>query len=153
MSLELAPSSRDQSFVAARPKLEAIFSDRLSVNRTLREQHANTTTWIAPEAPDAVAFPISSDEVQAAVRVCAAHGVPVIGFGAGSSFEGHVNAPKGGLCLDMTRMNRVLTVHTEDFDCVVEPGVTRRQLEAELRDQGLFFPVDPGADATLGGMA
>ena len=147
------PSSRNRLSAAAQEALAELFGERFSVNKTLREQHANTTTWIAPEPPDAVAFPDSSDEVRSAVRICASHGVPVIGFGAGSSFEGHVNAPYGGLCLDMTRMNRVLAVHPEDFDCVVEPGVTRRQLETELRDQGLFFPVDPGADATFGGMA
>ncbi|MBF9031607.1 FAD-binding protein [Rhodobacterales bacterium HKCCE3408] len=153
MNMPPTPPARARSFSAARAALEDLFGDRFSVNRTICEQHANTTTWIAPDAPDAVAFPVTSGEVQAAVRICAASGVPVIGFGAGSSFEGHVNAPLGGLCLDMSRMNRVLAVHPEDLDCVVEPGVTRRQLEAELRDRGLFFPVDPGADATLGGMA
>jgi D-lactate dehydrogenase (cytochrome) len=91
--------------------------------------------------------------VHDAVRICARHGVPVIGFGTGTSFEGHVNAPYGGVCLDMKDMNRVLAVHTEDFDCVVEPGITRKALNDHLRDKGLFFPVDPGADASLGGMA
>lgn len=153
MNMAPIPSSRDRLSATAQQALVALFSERFSVNKTLREQHANTTTWIAAELPDAVAFPVSTDEVQSAVRICAVHDVPVIGFGAGSSFEGHVNAPFGGLCLDMTRMNKVLAVHPEDFDCVVEPGVTRRQLETELRDQGLFFPVDPGADATFGGMA
>jgi D-lactate dehydrogenase (cytochrome) len=153
MTLASLPPLRDPPFAAVRSDLAALFGDRLSLNPTVRAQHTNTMTWIAPQSPDAVAFPVSVDEVQAAVRLCAARGVPIIAFGAGSSFEGHVNAPAGGLCLDMTRMNRVLAVHPEDFDCVVQPGVTRHQLEVELRHQGLFFPVDPAGEATLGGMA
>jgi D-lactate dehydrogenase (cytochrome) len=96
---------------------------------------------------------LSAEDVQHAVRICAQHRVPVIAFGTGTSFEGHVNAPFGGVSIDLKDMNRVLAVHGEDFDCVVEPGVTRKQLNDYLRDQGLFFPVDPGADASLGGMA
>ena len=108
---------------------------------------------MAGTPPDAVAFPRSTDEVQQAVRICARHRVPIIAFGTGTSFEGHVNAPFGGLCLDLREMNRVIEVHAADFDCVVEPGITRKRLNDMLRDQGLFFPVDPGADASLGGMA
>ena len=87
------------------------------------------------------------------MRICARRGVPVIPFGTGTSFEGSVNAPFGGISLDFRDMNRVLAVHAEDFDCIVEPGITRKRLNDDLRDQGLFFPVDPGADASLGGMA
>jgi D-lactate dehydrogenase (cytochrome) len=134
--------------------LAAAFGNRLVSSRAVCEQHGNTsTTWLASEPPDAVLFPQSAEDVQRAVRICARHRAPVIPFGAGTSFEGHVNAPLGGVSLDFKDMNRVLAVHAEDFDCVVEPGVTRKQLNEHLRDQGLFFPVDPGADASLGGMA
>ena len=131
----------------------AFGNNRVVTSLAVREQHAQTTTWLANEPPDAVFFPQSSEEVQRVVGLCAQHRVPVIAFGAGTSLEGHVNAPFGGICLDMKDMNRILAVHTEDFDCVVEPGITRKRLNDELRDQGLFFPVDPGADASLGGMA
>jgi D-lactate dehydrogenase (cytochrome) len=134
-------------------ELAARFGNRMATALAVREQHAHTTTWVDNEPPDAVVFPQSAADVQDAVRICAKHGVPVIGFGTGTSFEGHVNAPFGGVCLDMKDMNRVLTVHAEDFDCVVEPGITRKALNDHLRDMGLFFPVDPGADASLGGMA
>jgi D-lactate dehydrogenase (cytochrome) len=137
---------------AALAALAQRLGDRLSVAPALREQHANTTTWLANQPPDAVAYPASTADVQAIVRVCAAHGLPVIPFGAGTSLEGQVNAPFGGVSVDFRDMNRVLAVHAQDFDCVVEPGVTRKQLNAFLRDQGVFFPIDPGADASLGGM-
>ncbi len=119
----------------------------------MREQHGNTITWIANQPPDAVAYPHSAEEVQDIVRICAAHRVPVIAFGAGTSLEGHVNAPCGGVSVDMRDMNRVLAVHAEDLDCVIQPGITRKALNEHLRHQGVFFPIDPGADASLGGMA
>ena len=145
-----APSAVGETLTA----LAAAFGNRLVTSQAVREQHGNTTTWIAPEPPDAVVFPQSTEDVQEVVRLCASHHMPIIPFGAGTSFEGAVNAPFGGVSIDFTDMNRVLTVHGEDFDCVVEPGITRKQLNEHLRDQGLFFPVDPGADtATLGGMA
>ena len=134
-------------------ELRAAFGKRVITSFAVREQHANTTTWVAPEAPDAVVFPQSTEDVQQIVGICARHHVPIIPFGAGTSFEGSVNAPYGGVSIDLKDMNRVLAVHPEDFDCVVEPAVTRKQLNDYLRDQGLFFPVDPGADASLAGMA
>ncbi len=139
-------------FAAAEAELRTLFGERLTRSGPVCAQHTNTTTWMTGGPPDAVAFPRGAAEVRDAVRLCARHAVPVIPFGAGTSFEGHVNAPFGGLCLDMSEMNRVLAVRAEDFTCTVEPGVTRLQLDAALRGEGLFFPVDPGADASLGGM-
>ena len=133
--------------------LAARYGNRLVTSQAVREQHGHTTTWIDNQPPDAVVFPQSTEEVQEIVRLCAAHRVPVIGFGQGTSLEGQLNAPRGGICLDFRDMNRVLAVRAEDLDCVVEPGITRKQLNEHLRDQGVFFPIDPGADASLGGMA
>jgi D-lactate dehydrogenase (cytochrome) len=150
----VTPRARDPRAVeAAVAALAAAFGNRMVTSLAVREQHANTFTWIANEPPDAVVFPQSAEEVRQVVRICAAHRVPVIAFGTGSSLEGHVNAPRGGVSIDMRDLNRVLAVNAEDLDCVVEPGVTRKQLNEYLRDQGLFFPIDPGADASLGGMA
>jgi D-lactate dehydrogenase (cytochrome) len=138
---------------AAIATLAARYGNRLATSQALREQHGHTTTWIENQPPDAVVFPQSAEEVQEIVQLCAAHRLPVIGFGQGTSLEGQVNAPRGGICLDFRDMNRVLAVHAEDLDCVIEPGITRKQLNENLRDTGLFFPIDPGADASLGGMA
>lgn len=145
--------SKQSGLAEALSNLADIFGNRFSTSPAVREQHANTTTWVPGTPPDAVVFPTSAEDVQTAVRICSAHRVPVIPFGAGSSFEGHVNAPFGGVSIDMREMNRILAVNSADFDCVIEPGVTRKILNDHLRDQGLFFPVDPGADASLGGMA
>lgn len=98
------------------------FGNRLATGRAIREQHANSITWLENQAPDAVVFAESTEDVQFVVRACAAHGVPVIAFGTGSSLEGQINAPKGGISLDLSRMNRVLAVHTEDLDCVSSPA-------------------------------
>jgi len=133
--------------------LKQQLGERFQTGQSLREQHAHTTTYIPNQAPDGVAFPESTEEVQAIVRTCAEHRVPVIPFGTGSSLEGQVNAPGGGISLDMSRLNRILSVNPEDLDCTIEPGVTREDLNAHLRDSGLFFPIDPGANASLGGMA
>ncbi len=134
-------------------ELAATFGNRLVTSQAVREQHGNTTTWIVSEPPDAVFYPQSTEDVLEVVRICIRHHMPIIPFGTGTSFEGSVNAPFGGVSIDFKDMNRVLAVHAEDFDCVIEPGITRTQLNDQLRDLGLFFPVDPGADASLGGMA
>jgi D-lactate dehydrogenase (cytochrome) len=133
--------------------LGARFGPRFSQGQALREQHANTLTWLKREPPDAVLFAETEAEVADCVKLCAEARVPVIAFGTGTSLEGHVNAPFGGVSLDLSRMNRILAVHEADLDCTVEPGVTRKALNDQLRGSGLFFPVDPGADASLGGMA
>ena len=146
--------ARDPSAIAAAiAALTAAFGNRVVTSQSVREQHGNTLTWVPNQPPDAVAFPQTTQDVQAIVRICAANGVPVIPFGVGTSLEGHVNAPIGGVSIDFRDMNKMLAVHAEDLDCVVEPGITRKALNEQLRDQGLFFPIDPGADATLGGMA
>ncbi len=133
--------------------LQARFGSRFQAGEALRAQHAATTTWIAPQPPDAVVFPETTAEVVELVGICSAAGVAMVPFGAGTSLEGQVNAPHGGVSVDLSRMDRILAVHAEDMDAVVQPGVTRSRLNAHLRDKGLFFPLDPGADATLGGMA
>src|ERR1051326_436972 len=147
-------SAGDRKAVAAViATLAQKFGNRLVTSRAVREQHANTVTWIDNQPPDAVVFPQGTEDVREVVRLCAGARVPVIAFGTGTSLEGQVNAPRGGICLDFRDMNRVLAVHAEDLDCVVEPGITRKQLNEHLRDSGVFFPIDPGADASLGGMA
>ena len=133
--------------------LTAAFGNRVVTSQAVREQHGNTLTWVANQPPDAVVFPQDTTEVQQIVGLCAAHGMPVIPFGTGTSLEGHVNAPFGGVSIDFRDMNKVLAVHVEDLDCIIEPGITRKALNEYLRSQGLFFPIDPGADASLGGMA
>jgi len=144
----------DRSAIAAvLSALSAQFGNRLATSPAVRQQHANTATWVENQPPDAVVFAHTADEVVSIVTVCARHRVPVIPYGTGTSLEGHVNAPRGGVSIDLSGMNRVVAVHPEDLDCVVEPGVTRKQLNDYLRDQGVFFPIDPGADASLGGMA
>jgi D-lactate dehydrogenase (cytochrome) len=130
------------------------FGDRLQTGEAIRRQHANTLTWLENQPPDAVIWVENAEEVREVVRVARDHRAPIIPFGAGTSLEGHINAPYGGLSLDFSRMNRILSVNERDLDCVVQPGVSRKQLNDYLRDLGLFFPVDPGAEeATIGGMA
>jgi D-lactate dehydrogenase (cytochrome) len=133
-------------------ELEARLGDRFSTSNAVRDHHSRDESHHEPEAPDAVAFPESTEDVRAIVSLCARYRVPVISFGAGTSLEGHVLAHRGGVCLDMTRMNRVVRLSAEDMDATVEAGITRKQLNHALRDSGLCFFIDPGADATIGGM-
>ena len=149
-----APTRRDPKAIEAVVRaLAARFGNRLVTSQAVRAQHGNTITWIENQPPDAVVYPQSTEEVQDIVRICAAHRVPVIPFGTGTSLEGHVNAPFGGVSIDVRDMNRVLAVHAEDPHRAIQPGITRKALNEYLRDQGVFFPIDPGADASLGGMA
>ena len=133
--------------------LTTVLGDRLSLAKPDLEAHGTSETHFAPAPPDAVAYPLNTDEVSQIVRICNDHGCPVIPYGAGTSLEGHTLAVRGGVTIDLGRMNRLLEVNAEDMDVVVQPGLTREELNTELRTTGLFFPVDPGANATLGGMA
>ena len=133
--------------------LRARFGDAFTTTRAHLEHHGKDESWHPNAPPDAVVFPQTTEDVSAIVKLCGAHKVPIIAFGAGTSLEGHVLAIHGGVCIDMTRMNRVLAINADDLDATVEAGVTRKQLNRELASTGLFFPIDPGADATLAGMA
>ena len=136
--------------------LDALFpvlGDRLSRSKSDLDLHGRSETYFALTPPDAVAYPETTAEVQAIVQACAAHDCPVVGWGTGTSLEGHALAVRGGLVVDFSRMNRVLEIRPTDMDVTVQPGVTRESLNEELRATGLFFPVDPGANASVGGMA
>ncbi|MDE2369911.1 MAG: FAD-binding protein [Burkholderiales bacterium] len=144
----MAPGALEQAISF----LQAGFGDRVSVAPAIRQQHARGEGLATSLPPDAVVWPVDKHEVCAILARCNELGVPVIGYGAGSSLEGHVSAPHGGICLDMSRMDAVLAVHVDDSDCVVQPGITREGVNAHLKGTGLFFPVDPGANASIGGM-
>ncbi|CUH76219.1 putative FAD-linked oxidoreductase [Tritonibacter multivorans] len=133
-------------------ELRALLGDRLSTGQSVREIHGRDEAYSEPALPDAVAFPDNTEEVSAIMKICSAHKVPVVPFGIGTSLEGHVIPIHGGISVDTSRMNKVLDIHQSDLDAVVQPGVTRKQLNDDLRATGLMFTVDPGANATLGGM-
>jgi len=148
-----SPTSRIRNLPALVYALSAVVGDRWTRAESELEQHGRGETHLRAAPPDVVVYPESTDEVAALVRVCAAHDAPIIAYGAGSSLEGHVAAVQGGVCLDLTRMNRILRTSVEDMDVTVQAGVTRLQLTKALGGTGATFFVDPGADATLGGMA
>jgi len=129
------------------------FGDRFLTGESIREQHGHTTTYLKNQPPDAVVYAKSAQDVSLVVEICAEHNCPVIPFGTGSSLEGQLNAPDGGISIDVSQMNDVIAVYPEDLMVTVQPGITRKALNTYLRDTGLFFPIDPGADASLGGMA
>ena len=133
-------------------KIQEEFGQQFSSSKSILEQHTHTMTIHESELPNGVVFAENKEDVQKVVRICNEFKCPIIPFGVGSSFEGHLNAPYGGISIDMNNMNKILTVHQEDLLVVVQPGVTREQLNTHLRDTGLFFPIDPGANASLGGM-
>ncbi|MET1112484.1 MAG: FAD-linked oxidase C-terminal domain-containing protein, partial [Allosphingosinicella sp.] len=134
-------------------RLRAIVGDRLHLGEAIRLQHGSSETHFAAALPDAVVYPGSTEEVVAIVRLCVEAEVPIIAFGAGTSVEGNITPVRGGISLDMSEMAAIVEVNPDDFDCTVQAGVRREQLNEHLRDMGLFFPIDPGANATLGGMA
>jgi D-lactate dehydrogenase (cytochrome) len=152
MTLPSTAGNNSRAIKAAITALLAQFGNKVVTSEAVRRQHANNETWLPNEPPDAVIYAGSTEDVKAVVSICAQHSVPLIPFGTGTSLEGHINAPFGGISLDLMEMNHIIAVHSEDLDCVVEPGVTRKRLNEYLRDQGVFFPIDPGADASLGGM-
>src|SRR3990172_2518428 len=134
-------------------ELKALLGERATIARGIRDQHGKDESYFPYAAPDAVVFPQTTEEVRDIVNICRRHRVPMIPYGVGTSLEGHILAVKGGVCVDLGQMNKVLAVHESDLDAVVQAGVTRKQLNEHIKHTGLFFPVDPGADATLGGMA
>lgn len=134
-------------------QLRELLGDRISTVDSVLQQHGHGESWHPTQAPDAVCFAQSNEEVAQIVRLCAESQTPIIAYGTGTSLEGQVQAVNGGICIDLSQMNAVLEVNTEDMDCRVQAGVTRRQLNQYLRDTGLFFPIDPGADTSIGGMA
>ncbi|MBW0158786.1 FAD-binding oxidoreductase [Sedimentimonas flavescens] len=138
---------------AAIAEIETLLGTRLSRTQAERDLHSRSETYFGPTLPDAVAWPETTEEISAIVSICATFGVPIVAWGAGTSLEGHALTTHGGICLNMSRMNRVLEVSPEDMLAVVQPGLTREELNTELRATGLFFSVDPGANASLGGMA
>jgi D-lactate dehydrogenase (cytochrome) len=148
----LRPKPTEATIAALTSELQELYGNRVVTSTAVREQHGHSLTWIENQPPDVVVYPKTTEEISAIVKLCARHRVPVVPYGTGTSLEGHINAPYGGVSVDTSLMKRVVAVHEEDLDCVVEPGVTRSELNEYLRDRGLFFPIDPGADASLGGM-
>ncbi len=144
------PDQTDRKFLI--DKLRTLLDDRISTNDSVLQQHGRGESWHPVQAPHAVAFANSTGEVSQIVNYCAESATPVIAYGTGTSLEGQVQAVKGGICIDLSQMDQIVEVNSEDLDCKVEAGVTRKQLNQYLRDTGLFFPIDPGADASIGGM-
>ena len=138
----VAGQRNEEGIAAAIGVLKQRFGERLQTGEAHRQQHTHTMSYLPGQLPDAVVFAESAGEVQDIVRVCADHRVPIVPFGAGTSLEGHLNAPSGGISVDVNRMNQILQVNAEDLDCTVQPGVTREDLNIYLRDTGLFFPID-----------
>src|SRR5688500_5566064 len=139
----------DQSVLA---ELKTLLGERVTTSAAVREHPGKDETYLTYAPPDAVVYVRTNEEERDVVQICRRHSVPMIPFGVGTSLEGHVLAIAGGVSIDLSQMNQVLAVHEEDLDAVVQAGVTRKQLNEHIKHTGLFFPIDPGADATLGGM-
>ena len=133
--------------------LQSLLGERCSSSPAERAHHGRGESYHATMPPDLVCYAESTEEVSAIVTLCAAHDVKIIPFGAGTSLEGHISAPQGGVCVDLSRMKRIIAIRPDDLDATIQPGVTRQQLNSDLRDTGMFFPIDPGGESTLGGMA
>ncbi len=144
------PREFDQTVLA---ELQTLLGERVTTSAGVREHHGRDESYFPDAPPDAVVFPETTEEVRDVVNICRRHRVPLIAYGVGTSLEGHILATRGGVCVDLSKMNKVLAVHEADLDAVAQAGVTRKQLNEHIKHTGLFFPVDPGADATLGGMA
>jgi len=147
--MSLVTNSEIQNVIS---QIRGLVGDRISTSDSVLHDHGQDEGWQPVEAPDAVVFANSTEEVAEIVNICRGKGTPIIPYGAGTSIEGQVHAAQGGICLDVGGMNKILKVNAEDLDCTVQPGVRRKQLNNHLRDTGLFFPIDPGADASIGGM-
>src|SRR4030088_472648 len=143
------PREFDQSVVA---ELKTLLGERVSTSHAVREHHGKDESYFPYALPDEVVYPKTTEEVRDVVNICRRHRVPMIPYGVGTSLEGHILAIEGGVTIDLSQMNQVLAVHEEDLDAVVQAGVTRKQLNEHIKHTGLFFPIDPGADATIGGM-
>ncbi len=146
-------SALTANLATAIDELTNLLGDRVSTNISVRDTHSRDESWHHPHRPDAVTFPKNTEEVSDIVQICARHKTPVVAYGTGTSLEGNVIPHHGGVVIDLNHMNQVLRVSAEDLDCTVQARVTRKQLNDYIRDQGIFFPIDPGADASLGGMA
>ena len=144
------PREFDPSVLA---ELKALLGERVTTSPGIREHHGKDESYFPYALPDAVVYPHTTEEVRDVVNICRSHRVPMIPYGVGTSLEGHILAIRGGVTIDLSQMNKILSVHEADLDAVVQAGVTRKQLNEHIKHTGLFFPVDPGADATLGGMA
>ena len=134
------PRPDDATIAALTAELHKRYGNRVVTSLAVREQHGHTTTWVENQPPDIVVYPQSTEEVSEIVRLCAGYAVPLVAFGTGTSLEGHVNAPYGGVSIDTSEMKRIVAVHAEDLDCIVEPGVTRKELNEHSARPGPVLP-------------